>query len=533
MCIADHVTGPVTLNLNGKGCLNGVAILDKPNGVIKCYRYGGVPYALSPIGEQRWKRPRRLPEGYSYGGVGKPGDFTGLSAVCPQKGQSAGNRGQVSEDCLQSNIWIPAGKPPEKGWPVWVYLHGGFLQVGSANKENPSNLFANTDVKCIIVMPAYRLNVFGFLASVELLQEAAEDEGTVGNLGFWDQRLALEWTFENINAFGGDASNITLGGMSAGAYAVIHQLAYELGLPDGRSLISRVVLWSNGPGVQPKKLPEVQKQFDELVATLDIPQELPAKDKLARLRALSSSQLVTAIGKMKQNSFRAITDGHFVRRSLFREIADGRFAEVMLKRGIKVMIGDLPDEANVYKKIKPPSSYQSLVDRLSVEYPRSTSKALARLYCPRKAPLVGGNWQDTFGRIYTDIQVYVTARGFISALAKTLPLENIYRYRINHRLQCVDGIYPREMGVTHASDITIWFYGNGAEVTASEQSLLKEYLKPFGEFLRGEQVPWGTQSIEETRTITSDQRIEITVDEDWERGRRVWDTLQSFIASKL
>ena len=412
-------------------------------------------------------------------------------------------------------------------------LDGGFLQVGSANKENPSNLFANTDVKCIIVMPAYRLNVFGFLASVELLQEAAEAEGTVGNLGFWDQRLALEWTFENISAFGGDPSNITLGGMSAGAYSVIHQLAYELGLPDGQSLISRAVLWSNGPGVQPKLLPEVQNQFDELVATLDIPQELPAKDKLARLRALSSSQLIAAIGKMKQDSFRAVTDGRFVRRSLFREIADGRFAKAMLKRGIKVMIGDLPHEANVYKKVKPPSSYQSLVDRLSVEYPRSTSKALARLYCPQKAPLVGGSWQDTFGRIYTDIQVYVTARGFISALAKTLPLEYIYRYRINHRLQCVDGIYPREMGVTHASDITIWFYGNGAEVTASEQSLLQEYLKPFGEFLRGEQVAWGTQSIEETRTITSDQRIEITVDEDWERGQRVWDALQSFIASKL
>lgn len=412
-------------------------------------------------------------------------------------------------------------------------LDGGFLQVGSANKENPSNLFAHTDVKCVMVTPAYRLNVFGFLASRELLQEAAEEDGTVGNLGFWDQRLALEWTFEHINAFGGDPSNITLGGMSAGAYSVIHQLAYELALPDGQAFISRVVLWSNGPGVQAKKLPEVQEQFDELVATLGVPQSLPAKAKLARLRALSSSQLIAAIGSMKQNSFRTITDGHFVRHSLFREIADGRFAKAMLKRGIKVMIGDLPHEANVYKKVNPPSSYQALVDRLSVEYPRATAKALGRLYCPHRTPLVGGNWQESFGRIYTDIQVYVTARGFIAALAKTLPLEYIYRYRINHRLQCVDRIYPREMGVTHGSDITVWFYGNGADLTASERTLLKEYLKPFGEFLRGEHVAWGTKSIRETRTITSDQRIEITVDEDWERGQRTWDALQSFTASKL
>lgn len=99
---------------------------DKPKGLIECYRYGGVPYALSPVGERRWKRPQRLPEGYSYGSVDKPGDFTGLSAVCPQRGLSTSkrntNRGQVSEDCLQSNIWIPVGRPPQKGWPVWVYL---------------------------------------------------------------------------------------------------------------------------------------------------------------------------------------------------------------------------------------------------------------------------------------------------------------------------------------------------------------------------------------------------------------------------
>ena len=405
--------------------------------------------------------------------------------------------------------------------------------MGSSNKENPSNLFTGTEVKSIIVMPAYRLNLFGFLASGELLREAAHDDGTVGNLGFWDQRLALEWTFENINAFGGDEHNITLGGMSAGAYSVIHQLAYELALPDKQAFISRIVLWSNGPGVQPKKLSEVQEQFNELVRTLGIPQVLPAKDKLAKLRALPSSQLVAAIGRMKQNSFRAITDGHFVRHSLFQEISDGRFAEGMLKRGIKVMIGDLPHEANVYKQVNPPASYQTLVERLSLDYPRSASKTLARLYCPTMAPLMGGNWQETFGSIYTDIQVYVTARGFIAALAKTLPLENIYRYRINHRFECVDKVYPKQMGVTHGSDLTIWFYGNGEQLTSSEQALAQEFLKPFAAFLRGDRVTWGTTSIRQARTITSDQRIGITVDEDWEKGQHVWEALQSFTTSKL
>ena len=65
-------------------------------------------------------------------------------------------------------------------------------------------------------MPAYRLNVFGFLASRELEEESSRNGQPFGNYGFWDQRLALEWTYKNISYFGGDASNITVAGYSAG-----------------------------------------------------------------------------------------------------------------------------------------------------------------------------------------------------------------------------------------------------------------------------------------------------------------------------
>lgn len=65
-------------------------------------------------------------------------------------------------------------------------------------------------------MPAYRLNLFGFLYSSELEQDAASVGETVGNHGFWDQRLALEWTKENAHLFGGNGNNITISGYSAG-----------------------------------------------------------------------------------------------------------------------------------------------------------------------------------------------------------------------------------------------------------------------------------------------------------------------------
>ena len=415
---------------------------------------------------------------------------------------------------------------------------GGFLQWGSPNSVDPSNLLAETELQCIIVMPVYRLNLFGFLASHELLQEVdqQEEEGeerTVGNLGFWDQRLALEWTYENIRGFGGNSRNITLGGLSAGAYSVFHQLSYELSLPEEQAIIRRVVMYSNGCGLQPKNLVEIQEQFDELINVLGIPKYLTGKEKLTALRAVPWEQLLAAKAKMSLNSFRAVTDGSFVKDSLIKEIEDGRFAESMLRRGIRMMIGDLPDEASIYKLENPPSSYNGLLTRLHVEYTQSASKRLVKLYSPTKTVSSATSWQDLFGRIYADVQVHMTQRGLVAALARTLPLSYLHRYRINWRAKCVDLIYPPEWGVAHASDMAIWFYGNGANLTTNEKTLIQEFLEPFFAFIKGDDVQWGTSRITEAKAIFSNGKLGTVRDEDWDRCLRVWDSVNNISRSRL
>ena len=60
-------------------------------------------------------------------------------------------------------------------------------------------------------IPSYRLNAFGFPNSPAIEHK---------NPGLLDQRSAIEWIRENIQAFGGNSSRMTLWGHSAGAISI-------------------------------------------------------------------------------------------------------------------------------------------------------------------------------------------------------------------------------------------------------------------------------------------------------------------------
>ena len=112
------------------------------------------------------------------------------------------------------NVWAPSGKPPPGGWPVIIWIHGGWLQLGDPMYDqnmHPYELIAKTGfgLEVVVVAPGYRLNIFGFLG-------ADVDGELSGNWGFWDQRCAIEWISENVKYFGGNNQNVTLGGVSAG-----------------------------------------------------------------------------------------------------------------------------------------------------------------------------------------------------------------------------------------------------------------------------------------------------------------------------
>jgi para-nitrobenzyl esterase len=121
--------------------------------------------------------------------------------------------------------------------PVFVWLHGGGFTVGhaSASLYNGERLAAAADA--VIVTLNYRLGSLGWLAHPAL---AAAAGAPAANWGLLDQIAALLWVQENIAAFGGDPSQVTLAGQSAGALCTLDLLL----APRAAGLFRRAVVQS-------------------------------------------------------------------------------------------------------------------------------------------------------------------------------------------------------------------------------------------------------------------------------------------------
>ena len=170
--------------------------------------FKGIPYAAPPIGELRWRAPQPAP---AWKGIRDASTFGNRCLSAWDADREPGP--PRSEDCLTLNVWTSATSSREKR-PVMVWLHGGGFQFGSsASPQIDGARLAKRGV--VVVTLNYRLGVLGFLAHPDL-----DREGHSGNYGLQDQLAALRWVKANIVAFGGNASNVTLFGESAGAHAV-------------------------------------------------------------------------------------------------------------------------------------------------------------------------------------------------------------------------------------------------------------------------------------------------------------------------
>lgn len=290
----------------------------KPEG--QAIAFLGVPFAAPPVGALRWRPPQPAAD---WPGVRKA-DAYGPDCLQMPMAQvpGPGFANPSSEDCLYLNVWTPAHRPAGP-LPVMVWIYGGAFIMGAGSYPDYDGAhFAEKGV--VLVTLNYRLGLFGFFAHPALTAETPD--GPLGDYGFMDQVAALKWVQRNIRAFGGDPSNVTVFGESAGGEAVNALMVSPL----ARGLFAKAIVQSGGGRSLPGSLawPRLRDGPDSAeargkawAASAGV-----ATDDPAALRALPASTVLKASFGPRLPT--PIIDGRVVPERIETALADGRHAVV-------------------------------------------------------------------------------------------------------------------------------------------------------------------------------------------------------------
>jgi para-nitrobenzyl esterase len=306
--------------------------------------FKGIPYAAAPLGENRFRPPRRMApwtgtrDALAYGNLAIQADNVfalppDLLSIFP-----LGGREKTSEDCLYLNVWTSGTTGAKR--PVMVWCHGGAFLVGSGSSpwNDGTNLCRTDDV--MVVSFNHRLGALGYLH----LEDIAPDFEGAGTAGMRDIVAVLEWVRDNIASFGGDPGNVTIFGESGGGAKVSVLMA----LPAAKGLFHKAIIQS-GPAVQMATREDGTDTARQLLAELG----LGEKDT-AKLRALSAEKILAAqdavqaraaggpIADRRRRGFNPVIDGIYFPGGPFNPAAPAVSAHVPL------MIGTNKDEQSLF-----------------------------------------------------------------------------------------------------------------------------------------------------------------------------------------
>ncbi len=298
------------------------ALQGKQDGAVRAFL--GIPYAAPPEGPLRWREP--MPAAKWKGTL----QATAFGPHCMQAPFFADMifRDQgPSEDCLTLNIWTPAKQPSDK-LPVMVWIYGGGNQGGSTSEARQDGAVLATNGVVVVTMN-YRLGIFGFFTHLALTAESPNKAS--GNYGLLDQTAALRWVKENIAAFGGDPSNVTLFGESAGSSAVSTHMASPLdkGLFQKAIGESGSAFSSGALGAQTRS--EIEAKNAEFA------RKVYHVDTLEQLRAIPAQELLDRATKPAGSAnlvhFGPVVDGYLLPESVPAIFAAGKQNDVPLLAG--------------------------------------------------------------------------------------------------------------------------------------------------------------------------------------------------------
>ncbi|XP_064595937.1 cholinesterase 2-like [Liolophura sinensis] len=298
-------------------------------------RFLGIPYAQPPVGQGRFRRPL---EAQPWTNIR---DATQYSSACFQTFKYTGFRGDdmwiptvpVSEDCLYLNIWVPRNiQRPMRKLTTLVWVYGGGFISGSSDLQVYDGSFMAATHNAIIVSMNYRVGPFGFLNLG--VPEAS------GNVGLMDQSLALKWTYQNIEAFGGDRNKITLFGESAGSASVSYHL---LAQPSWDYFSNAIMMSSTALCDWAFQKPRESVKYSDMYAKELGCDRDNAQEVVECLRKKSAHELASF--QMNPWHFKPTVDGSFITKSPEELIRNKDF------KRCNILLGFTTDEQTYFMQL--------------------------------------------------------------------------------------------------------------------------------------------------------------------------------------
>jgi para-nitrobenzyl esterase len=288
--------------------------------------YKGIPFADPPVGNLRWTAPH-APRHWK--GVLEAEKFP---PQCSQLGPPLPTMPEepTSEDCLYLNVWAPVRKEKMKR-PVMVFFYGGGFRHGSASTPLYATGGLPKATGVILVTINYRIGPLGFLAHPELT--SGSPHHVSGNYALLDAIAGLQWVRRNIAAFGGDPTNVTIFGQSAGSFLVNKRMISPLA--DG--LYQRAIAES-GADMGPTRTNEgMGVLLDAEQGGIAFAKSLGA-ESIAALRKLpaeriTASEFAGLPGIYGTNQASPIVDGYVIPDDSYNLYTRGRQSQVPLLLG--------------------------------------------------------------------------------------------------------------------------------------------------------------------------------------------------------
>jgi para-nitrobenzyl esterase len=402
--------------------------------------FKGIPFAAPPVGDLRWKGPQPVAP---WQGVRAATEFGARPMQNRIFSDMIFRDSGPSEDCLYLNVWTPAKSAGER-LPVMVWIFGGGYQAGATSEPRQDGKdLARKGV--VVVSMNYRLGIFGFFSHPGLSQESGR--GASGDYGIMDQVAALRWVQRNIAAFGGDPSNVTIFGESAGSYSVSIQMATPL----ARGLFHKAI-GESGSVVGTRRSPShVAPLAKAEKAGEDFGAAIGAKT-LADLRAVPADALLKASTDKK---FRTgvVVDGYVLPKDMRSIYEAGEQGHVPLLAGwnadesrVYSVFGDKrPTAASFAKDVR--GEYGAEADQILRLYPARTDAEAVR----------------SAGDLASDRFIVTTTWKWIELQLETGDAP-VYRYQFDRAVPISPGTIingapatSADTGAPHASEISYVF----------------------------------------------------------------------------